>query len=111
MSEEPWDGAAATCPAWCVLPHEDVEAPAEVIHEAAAHLVPGIVTERHAGVGDIPRRQPVAVELSVVRYCYQGDHEEWIYIGDGHSGLDLSPESARRLARTVLAALEDLELL
>ena len=48
----------------------------------------------------------MATELGVVRYRYDSDDEEWIYVGDGRSGLDLSPESAQRLARAITALLD-----
>nr|WP_171972652.1 hypothetical protein [Actinomyces naeslundii] len=36
-------------------------------------------------------------ELYLVRYQYAGEADEWLYLGDGHHGLDVSPETAQRL--------------
>jgi len=39
----------------------------------------------------------VPTELYLVRYQYVGEADEWLYLGDGHHGLDVSPETAQRL--------------
>lgn len=49
----------------------------------------------------IVQHHPEAVTLDIVRYRFNGETEDWIYIGDGIRGLDLSPESARRLVRVL----------
>lgn len=49
----------------------------------------------------IVQHHPEAVTLDIVRYRFNGETEDWIYIGDGIRGLDLSPESARRLVRAL----------
>ena len=36
-------------------------------------------------------------ELYLVRYQYAGEADEWLYLGDGYHGLDVSPETAQRL--------------
>ena len=41
----------------------------------------------------------------MVRYRYDSDDEEWIYVSDGRSGLGLSQESAQRLAHAITALL------
>lgn len=107
MSEECASEGAGVCPAWCVLSHDDAEHPAEVVHEAVPCLVPGVVLERRVDGTGRPARRAVAAELSAVRYRYDTDNEEWVYVGDGHSGLDLSPETARRLAHVITALLDN----
>ena len=49
----------------------------------------------------IVQHHPEAVTLDIVRYRFNGETEDWIYIGDGIRGLDLSPESARRLVQVL----------
>ncbi|WP_373314057.1 DUF6907 domain-containing protein [Actinomyces capricornis] len=106
MSERYTPEGAGACPAWCVLPHDNTDYPADAVHEAAPCLIPGVVLERHGDGTGRPIRQAVAAELSVVRYRYETDSEEWVYVGDGCSGLDLSPETARRLAHAITALLD-----
>lgn len=106
MSEECTPESLWVCPAWCVLCHDDADHPAEVVHEAAPCLVPGVVLERRVDSTGRPARRAVAAELSVVHYRYDTDSEEWIYVGDGCSGLDLSPETAWRLAHVITALLD-----
>ena len=86
------------CPSWCVRDHADQD-PADQLHEGHTRLVGAITLERSPG--EAPNsivRHAVATELAITRYQYPDDPDEWIYIGDGHHGLDLSIESARRLA-------------
>lgn len=66
MSEECASEGVGVCPAWCVLPHDDADHPAEVVHEAAPCLVPGVVLERRVDGTGRPARRAVAAELSVV---------------------------------------------
>ena len=84
MTGEHPGGDARVCPSWCVIQHHDQGHPDDLVHEGA-------------------HREVAAVSL--VRYRYDSDDEEWIYVGDGRSGLDLSPESAQRLARAITGLL------
>ena len=94
------------CPSWCVRDHADQD-PADQLHEGHTRLVGAITLERSPG--EAPNsivRHAVATELAITRYQYPDDPDEWIYIGDGHHGLDLSIESARRLVRIVDRVVE-----
>ncbi|WP_139240929.1 DUF6907 domain-containing protein [Actinomyces glycerinitolerans] len=84
------------CPEWCTADHQ-IQSPDDLLHEAPALAVPCVQIQRARGDGS-PARSAVPAKLSVVQYQYHGDTETWVYIGDGFSGLDLSLESARRLA-------------
>jgi len=89
---------APPCPSWCVRDHADQD-PDDQLHEGHTRLVGAITLERSPG--ETPNsiaRRAVATELAITHYQYPDDTDEWIYIGDGCHGLDLSVESARRLA-------------
>jgi len=68
----------------------------DVVHESAHLPVAGVVPQYGNGDGG-PERQAVPTELYLVRYQYAGEADEWLYLGDGHHGLDVSPETAQRL--------------
>ena len=107
-SELPADGAEH-CPAWCVVNHEVVgEEFNDVVHESAHLPVAGVVPQRGHGSDDGPERWAVATELYLVRYQYADEVDEWLYLGDGHHGLDVSPETAQRL-RWAIGRLMDSE--
>ena len=46
-------------------------------------------------------------ELYLVRYQYAGETDEWLYLGDGHHGLDVSPETVQRLRRAIGQLMDD----
>lgn len=92
---------APPCPSWCVRDHADQD-PDDQLHEGYTRLVGAITLERSPG--EAPNsiaRRAVAAELTITRYQYPDDPDEWIYIGDGRNGLDLSIESVRRLVRVL----------
>ncbi len=86
------------CPAWCAVNH-DVASDEfdDVVHESAHLPVAGVVPQRGHGSDGGPERRAVPTELYLVRYQYAGEADEWLYLGDGHHGLDVSPETAQRL--------------
>lgn len=97
---------APPCPSWCVRDHADQD-PDDQLHEGHTQLVGVVILERSPG--ETPNsiaRHAVAAELAITRYQYPDDPDEWIYIGDGRHGLDLSIESVRRLVR-VLGRVEE----
>ena len=97
---------APPCPSWCVRDHAD-QNPADQLHEGRTRLLGAITLERSPG--ETPNsiaRHAVATELAITRYQYPDDPDEWIYIGDGHHGLDLSIESVRRLVRVLRRVVE-----
>ena len=86
------------CPAWCAVNHDvATDELDEVIHESAHLPVAGVVPQRGHGSDDGPERLAVPTELYLVRYRYASEADEWLYLGDGHHGLDVSPETAQRL--------------
>ena len=84
-SEQP-AGGVERCPAWCA-----------VNHNVASDMLDGVVHE-----------SAVPTEFYLVRYQYAGEADEWLYLGDGHHGLDVSPETAQRL-RWAIGRLMDSE--
>ena len=85
------------CPSWCVRNHADQD-PDDHLHEGHTRLLAAITLERSPGTApNTILRQAIATELTITRYQYPDDPDEWIYIGDGTHGLDLSVESVRRL--------------
>ena len=96
-SEQP-AGGVERCPAWCAVNHDVASDELDgVVHESAHLPVAGIVPQRGHGGDGGPERQAVPTELYLVRYQYAGEADEWLYLGDGHRGLDVSPETAQRL--------------
>lgn len=85
------------CPAWCAVNHEASDELDDVVHESAHLPVAGVVLQRGHGGDGVPERRAVPTELYLVRYQYAGEAEEWLYLGDGYHGLDVSPETAQRL--------------
>ena len=96
-SEQP-AGGVERCPAWCAVNHDVASDKLDgVVHESAHLPVAGIVPQRRHGNDGGPERLAVPTELYLVRYQYAGEADEWLYLGDGHHGLDVSPETAQRL--------------
>ena len=94
-------GEAERCPAWCAVNHDVASDELDdVIHESAYLPVAGVVPQYGNGDGG-PERQAVPTELYLVRYQYAGEADEWLYLGDGHHGLEVSPETAQRLRRAI----------
>ncbi len=100
-SEQP-AGGAERCPAWCVVDHDVASDELDdVVHESAHLPVAGVVPQRGPGGDGRPERLAVPTELYLVRYQYASEADEWLYLGDGHHGLDVSPETAQRLRRAI----------
>ena len=98
MRPERLAGGAERCPAWGAVNHDVASDEFDgVVHESAHLPVAGVVPQRgHGDDGGLARRA-VPTELYLVRYQYAGEADEWLYLGDGHHGLDVSPETAQRL--------------
>lgn len=102
MRSEPPAGEAGCCPAWCVVNHDVASDELDgVVHESAHLPVAGVIPQRGPGSDGAPQRQAVPTGLYLVRYQYAGEADEWLYLGDGHHGLDVSPETAQRLRRAI----------
>lgn len=98
------------CPAWCVVNHDVASDECDdVVHESAHLPVAGVVPQHGHGSDGVPERRAVPTELYLVRYQYAGEADEWLYLGDGHHGLDVSPETAQRL-RWAIGRLMDSEV-
>ena len=97
MRPEQPAGEAERCPAWCVVNHVASDELDGVVHESAHLPVAGVVPQCGYGGDDVPERLAVPTELYLVRYQYAGEVDEWLYLGDGCHGLDVSPETAQRL--------------
>ena len=97
------------CPAWCAVNHDVASDELDgVVHESAHLPVAGVVPQCGHGSDGVPQRQAVPTELYLVRYQHAGEADEWLYLGDGHHGLDVSPETAQRL-RWAIGRLMDSE--
>ena len=91
-------GEAERCPAWCVVNHDVASDELDgVVHESAHLPVAGVVPQHGHDSDGEPTRRAVPTELYLVRYQYASEADEWLYLGDGHHGLDVSPETAQRL--------------
>ena len=102
MRPEQPAGGAERCPAWCAVNHDVVSDELDdVVHESAHLPVAGVVPQRGHGSDGGPERLAVPTELYLVRYQYAGEADEWLYLGDGCHGLDVSPETAQRLRRAI----------
>lgn len=98
MRPEQPAGEVERCPAWCTINHDAASDELDgVVHESAHLPVAGVVPQRGHGSDGGPERRAVPTELYLVRYQYAGEADEWLYLGDGHHGLDVSPETAQRL--------------
>ena len=96
-SEQP-AGGVERCPAWCAVNHNVASDMLDgVVHESAHLPVAGVVPQRGHGSDGVLARRAVPTEFYLVRYQYAGEADEWLYLGDGHHGLDVSPETAQRL--------------
>ena len=69
--------------------------------------MPCIALERTTDETGTIHHHPTATELTLVRYQYPHDSDTWLYIGDGHHGLDITLESARRLVSALARYVED----
>ena len=102
MRPEQPAGEAERCPAWCVVNHDVASDELDgVVHESAHLPVAGVMPQRGHGDDGGLARLAVPAELYLVRYQYAGEADEWLYLGDGHHGLDVSPETAQRLRRAI----------
>ena len=107
MRPEQPAGEVERCPAWCVVNHNVASDEFDdVVHESAHLPVAGVVPQRGHGDDGRPERLAVPTELYLVRYQYAGEADEWLYLGDGHHGLDVSPETAQRLRRAIGRLME-----
>ena len=101
MRPEQPAGEAERCPAWCAVNHEASDEFDGVVHESAHLPVAGVVPQCGHGSDGGSERLAVPTELYLVRYQYAGEADEWLYLGDGHHGLEVSPETAQRLRRAI----------
>lgn len=102
MRPEQPAGEVERCPAWCTINHDVASDECDdIVHESSHLPVAGVVPQhKHGGDGGLARRA-VPTELYLVRYQYAGEADEWLYLGDGHHGLDVSLETAQRLRRAI----------
>jgi len=98
MRPEQPAGEVERCPAWCAVNHDVASDELDgVVHESAHLPVAGVVPQCGHGSDGGSERRAVPTELYLVRYQYAGEADEWLYLGDGHHGLEVSPETAQRL--------------
>jgi len=85
------------CPTWCVTDHRARGEP----HRSMSSVVPAVILDDD-GVA-------TSAELVVQLHRAPGEPVAWCYIGEGRlQRLELSVESAWRLGRDLLAALDRL---
>lgn len=98
MRSEQSGAKVERCPAWCAVNHDVANDKFDdVVHESAHLPVAGVVPQHGHGGDGGPERLAVPTELYLVRYQYAGEADEWLYLGDGRHGLEVSPETAQRL--------------
>ena len=86
------------CPPWCVSEHREDDHPDDRFHDSAPALVPSVLGP-----------DGVAADLLVVTSRRCDTANDWVFVGHPEraaEGLVLSRESARRLARAILAQLD-----
>ena len=107
MRSEQSGAKVERCPAWCAVNHDVANDKFDdVVHESAHLPVAGVVPQRGHGSDGGPERRAVPAELYLVRYQYAGEADEWLYLGDGLHGLDVSPETAQRLRRAIVRLMD-----
>ena len=87
VKDEPSRVGADDCPAWCVIQHDVACDECDDAHLPVA----GVIPQRGHGSDGGPERRAVPTELYLVHYQRAGEADEWVYVGDGHHGLDISP--------------------
>ena len=108
MRPEQPAGGAERCPAWCAVNHDVASDELDsVVHESTHLPVAGVIPQRGQCSDGVLQRQAVPTELYLVRYQYAGEAEEWLYLGDGYHGLDVSPETAQRLRWAIGWLMDD----
>jgi hypothetical protein len=85
-----------TCPAWCIAEHGEHDHPDDREHESRRIEAPGVILTRTVTNGQIVHRVE-AVHLDAIRHRHVGDDQDWVYVGDNSTWLDLSLETAKRL--------------
>ena len=90
----------------CDLSSQQVKRSA-ALRGASSTTVAGVVPQYGNGDDGGPARRAVPTELYLVRYQYAGESDEWLYLGDGHHGLDVSPETAQRLRWAIGRLMDD----
>lgn len=96
------------CPVWCDREHlHDPET--DAVHQVVLESVPVVALNRVISTEGQLVRTVEATELEVAAYQYVGDDEVWVAVVEGEGlrqWVEISLESARRLARAVTALLE-----
>lgn len=93
------------CPAWCAGDHPLDEHPEDRAHVSEVVDVPVIAKGRRWHGRQVP--EPLLYIVAMRRYA--GETETWVCIGDGQDGgsrLDVTVESARRVATTTLELID-----
>jgi hypothetical protein len=91
------------CPAWCTRSHHDDDHPDDRWHDSETTLVPVTALRRDTGAG-AGRFEPEQAVVTIVTSRHVGDTVTTTFIGYGdrpHTALQLTPESAARLAEAV----------
>lgn len=94
------------CPAWCAGDHAEGDHPEDHAHRSSGVDVP-VVTRSAVLEGSRLRYRYGTAEVYIALHRGIGSDETWVYIGDGTvaGGIEMPFESARRVARTLSAAL------
>jgi len=99
---------AHRCPPWCVAVHAIDDHPDDRIHHSSTRSF-GIVAMHTSFSADSAVRTAIAAQYEIVLFQPHLDPEPWIHLGDEETrGIDLSIESARRLAAELGQQLDQL---
>jgi hypothetical protein len=99
------------CPSWCARVHHDDDHPDDRYHDSTQLQVPSILMERDLDAGP-GQWVSVPEDLTIVSSRYDSADDIITFIGraDRHDQhLQLSPETARRLAQSILDHLDQLD--
>jgi hypothetical protein len=98
MAESKASWLRESCPPWCVATHREEDFPDDREHQGPVREVPAVLLSRTYPEPGRLVETAEATTLDVVRHCRAGSREEWVYIGDDEHRLDVSLETARRIA-------------
>lgn len=87
-----------TCPTWCVTEHHEDDAPGDRVHDGVSTFVPASLANEDDD-GELR-----ATDLFLAIYRRVNARETWLHLSapdESGAGLNLSMESARRLADAI----------
>lgn len=87
------------CPSWCVVRHQEDDHPDDRVHDSSPSYVPVVLNADD---------EVVSTELLIVMSRRVDETDDWVFVGEpdrARQRLVLTPESAQRVAHSVLEQL------